>query len=174
MKIRVEKETRKLVIDLTELEFANFISSCSEQLKEEAAAEVGGCDNPQIEPMPEPEEEAAPPQTEQKTDFQKFNHAPNEYKGFFHIKCERCGNEKTFFTRNYISKNQCSCGHTTKFIKPMKRVYINCYSCGNQITYWSNSEEKQVMISCLRCNELNIAVKDNGKNSYSTPYTYKN
>lgn len=83
------------------------------------------------------------------------------YKGFMYIKCEHCGKEKGFMSRNPISRYYCECGECTEFTEELRRMYVNC-ECGQQSFYYTNKTEEMFDVECLECGNL-VPIKYNDK-----------
>lgn len=85
-----------------------------------------------------------------------------KYKGFLYIKCGHCGKEKGFSAKNEIDGYYCDeCKKQTKFISPLKRMYLNC-ECGQSSYYYTNMTEDMFDVDCIQCGQL-VAVKYNDK-----------
>lgn len=89
------------------------------------------------------------------------------YYGFLHIRCRKCGNARSFCSRNRISIYKCpKCSEKTE-LSQLKRAYINC-ECGGMFKYFTNESEEIFDLKCLECGQP-VAVKYNRKkNLYET------
>lgn len=72
------------------------------------------------------------------------------YKGFLHVRCEKCGKIQSFCSKEVISSHRCkSCGHVTS-LDYLKRLYVNC-QCGRTSRYKTNLDGDAFEISCFQC-----------------------
>lgn len=74
-----------------------------------------------------------------------------KYKGFLYIRCPKCGEVKSFFTRNATDHYRCDhCGARTEFEAPLSPLWINC-ECGNTVRYFTNLAESSFDMECFKC-----------------------
>lgn len=73
-----------------------------------------------------------------------------KYKGFMHIKCEECGETKSFFLKYLTDNYKCACGHHTNLVD-MKVIHAKCPCCGTSLDYWTNIDAEQLEITCIHC-----------------------
>lgn len=85
---------------------------------------------------------------------------PRPYKGFLFIRCEECGTDKSFFTRNFISHFSCECGHTAP-LGSLIKAHVNCPDCGNKVTFLTNVKDEQFDMECINCHStVNMKYND--------------
>lgn len=90
-----------------------------------------------------------------------------KYKGFMHIKCKACGEEKGFMMRKESDRYHCDCGVVTEFREPLVPLFVNC-ECGGRFRYLTNVTESAFDINCLDCS-MPVAVKWNEKKRVYEP-----
>ena len=108
--------------------------------------------------------------------FPGFNKKSNEdhenkgYRGFMYLKCERCGETKTFFAKNFTNVYNCrECNHDTYFSpEDIKRVFLTCKECGDELKYWTNEDAEKIEIECHNCGTTNTLIKNLTGTAYKT------
>lgn len=76
---------------------------------------------------------------------------PEGWKGFMIIRCPECGEVRTFFTRERLTKSRCNCGCEIE-LDDMLPAYVNCGKCGKSLKYRTNiRDEYPVTVNCLDC-----------------------
>ena len=93
----------------------------------------------------------------------------HKYKGFLHGVCEKCGKERSFFTKTPIDKYTCAeCGHVNDFGESsVKRVFTEC-KCGRELKYWTNATGEKVKIACVECGTESEYVSNYKKTVYKS------
>lgn len=88
------------------------------------------------------------------------------YKGFLHIKCEKCGTIKGYCTSRPLHYHRCGCRHNTPLVD-LATVKANC-KCGESFTYKTNIVEPYFTMNCLACGSpIELELDGNGT-SYVT------
>lgn len=89
------------------------------------------------------------------------------YKGFLYIKCQHCGEIKSFCSKKIIKSYRCSeCGTETP-LKNLSHLWLNC-ECGRTSHYFTNMTEFAFDVNCIECGTP-VAVKWNSwKKLYDT------
>lgn len=83
------------------------------------------------------------------------------YKGFLAIKCENCGEIRSFCTRSPISRSYCQCGHATN-LHDLKPLVLEC-KCGSKYRYQTNMDEECFDLACLNCgNPVDLELNKHG------------
>ncbi len=88
--------------------------------------------------------------------------ATETYKGFLYIRCDKCGTDKGFYTKNPIRRFRCDCGHFTP-LHNLAHVNASC-ECGQAWTYRTNILDRTFSINCLECGtpiDLELHPRDN-------------
>lgn len=107
------------------------------------------------EPIRE-EPEVVPMETER-----SLAREPRRYAGFLHIRCEHCGETKTFCAKHQLSYYGCKeCGKKTD-LKDLKLAFINC-ECGGNMRYFTNETAELIELNCINCG-MPVALKYNAK-----------
>lgn len=88
------------------------------------------------------------------------------YKGFLYIKCDHCGKEKGFYTKDKLQYHKCECGGKTE-LHELKELHINC-ECGRRFKYLTNKQEKQFDVICLECGQPVAVEWNQKKEAYET------
>lgn len=90
---------------------------------------------------------------------------PKKYTGFLYIRCQKCGQERSFCAKTPISSCYCrECGGKTE-LKNMRQVKIWC-ECGSAYRYHTNIQDAAFDMPCLNC-EAPVALEWNeNKNRY--------
>ena len=70
-------------------------------------------------------------------------------KGFMLIKCESCGEIRSFFSRKRITYNRCQCGCYTDLYN-LKPAYQKC-QCGKEFKYMTNLTDDTISGRCVEC-----------------------
>ena len=161
MKIKISIPDTYMVADMPEKKAREIFWKMSEMMR--------------IMARPESEKEAekkevSPAGAEAGEDMEALAERP-KYKGFMYIKCPKCGEVKSFFTRNETDHYHCdNCGERTEFEAPLSLLWINC-ECGSNVRYFTNRTEPNFDIPCFKCGSP-VAVEWNDKKSLYT--TMKN
>lgn len=83
------------------------------------------------------------------------------YKGFLYIKCQHCGEIKSFCSKKIIKSYRCSeCGTETP-LKNLSHLWLNC-ECGRRSHYFTNMTEFAFDVNCIECGTP-VAVKWNSR-----------
>ena len=83
------------------------------------------------------------------------------YKGFLYIKCQHCGEIKSFCSKKSIKSYRCSeCGTETP-LKNLSHLWLNC-ECGKASHYFTNMTEFAFDVNCIECGAP-VAVKWNSR-----------
>ena len=83
------------------------------------------------------------------------------YKGFLCIKCQHCGEIKSFCSKKIIKSYRCSeCGTETP-LKNLSHLWLNC-ECGRRSHYFTNMTEFAFDVNCIECGTP-VAVKWNSR-----------
>lgn len=83
------------------------------------------------------------------------------YKGFLYIKCQHCGEIKSFCSKKIIKSYRCSeCGTETP-LKNLSHLWLNC-ECGRTSHYFTNMTEFAFDVNCIECGTP-VAVKWNSR-----------
>ena len=83
------------------------------------------------------------------------------YKGFLYIKCQHCGEIKSFCSKKSIKSYRCSeCGTETP-LKNLSHLWLNC-ECGRTSHYFTNMTEFAFDVNCIECGAP-VAVKWNSR-----------
>lgn len=77
------------------------------------------------------------------------------YRGYMHLKCDKCGRIQSFNSHEEIEERECNCGHIIPLYH-LKRISYQCSTCGKDYTYWTNREELDFDIVCKDCKSKNI------------------
>lgn len=89
------------------------------------------------------------------------------YYGFLHIRCNKCGNTRSFCSKGRINQHKCpECGKQTELLQ-LKRAYINC-ECGGIFRYFTNESEEMFDLTCLKCGQPVALNYNRKKNLYET------
>lgn len=75
--------------------------------------------------------------------------ARDKYKGFLHIRCGACGQEKDIFTRELTNEYKCGCRMITE-LRDMLPVHVVC-PCGQTFKYVTNVKGEDIDIQCINC-----------------------
>lgn len=88
------------------------------------------------------------------------------YKGFLHLRCEKCGRERTFCARTNMTFLQCECGHRT-WLTNLSEAVVSCV-CGGRYVYKTNVRDRQFTMTCLGCKKpVRLCLDCDGKNYIS-------
>lgn len=92
-----------------------------------------------------------------------YNDTTDGVKGFLHVVCERCGAEKSFFSKENTSYNSCTCcGKGMNLHKDdFRMMYLNC-ECGSTLYSKTNSIKPEFDVVCKDCGAP-VAVQWNSK-----------
>ena len=101
----------------------------------------------------------------QKTEKPLIIGHPDGYKGFLYIKCDKCGKEKGFYSKEKIKSYKCECGKETE-LENLKPLYTKC-KCGNEFKHMTNMNTAEFTYKCFNCGSP-VDVK---MNSRRTAYT---
>lgn len=71
------------------------------------------------------------------------------YKGFLYIKCDKCGREKGFCSKEKIKSYKCDCGNEMELVN-LKPLYTKC-KCGNEFKYMTNMNTAEFTYKCFTC-----------------------
>lgn len=71
------------------------------------------------------------------------------YGGFLHVKCEACGQGKSFKPKQPITYFICDCGSRTD-LDNMAPVFVHC-KCGREFKYRTNRTEERFTMNCFAC-----------------------
>ena len=74
---------------------------------------------------------------------------PDGYKGFLYIKCDKCGREKGFCSKEKIKSYKCDCGNEMELVN-LKPLYTKC-KCGNEFKYMTNMNTAEFTYKCFTC-----------------------
>lgn len=76
--------------------------------------------------------------------------APEQYKGFLHLRCEECGATHTFCAKTPMRYYKCAvCGHHTE-LSALDRMELIC-ECGSRSSYMTNEMEEVFDVNCVHC-----------------------
>ena len=91
-------------------------------------------------------------------------------KGFVVLKCQKCGEIKSFFIRERQKHFQCfSCKAETPIDKDVVRpVYTKCHCCGNELMFRTNLTGDRIEIPCKKCGTLIPCALNKKGNAYNT------
>lgn len=90
-----------------------------------------------------------------------FQGKPKGYIGFLAIRCESCGEIRSFCTKSFISKSYCKCGHATK-LRGLKPLVLEC-KCGRKYRYQTNVDEECFDLACFNCgNPVDLKLNKHG------------
>ena len=85
----------------------------------------------------------------------------DEYKGFLYIKCQHCGEVKSFCSKKTIKNYRCpECGTETP-LKNLSHLWLDC-ECGKASHYFTNMTEYAFDVNCIECGAP-VAVKWNSR-----------
>ena len=70
-------------------------------------------------------------------------------RGFFYIRCEACGREKGFYTREYLEFHECTCGQRNDVLSA-RLAYVQC-KCGYERRYYTNIRDDHFEQICHNC-----------------------
>ena len=71
-------------------------------------------------------------------------------RGFFHIKCDACGEVKSYYTKNRRKYYSCKCGHSIE-LSNLLPAYMNC-KCGVvNVRYRTNLRDEYISPDCFIC-----------------------
>ena len=88
------------------------------------------------------------------------------YRGFLHLKCEKCGRERTFCAKSNMTFMQCECGHRT-WLQNLSEAVVSCI-CGGRYVYKTNVRDRQFTMTCLGCKKpVRLVLDCDGKNYIS-------
>ena len=73
------------------------------------------------------------------------------YRGFLHIKCNKCHKGKSFHVKHPLKQYRCECGHTMP-LKGLSNVVAKC-DCGWEMKYHTNMDEDAFALQCISCNK---------------------
>ena len=120
---------------------------------------------PEVPPAPKPktqtetmfgdrsaqETSAAPEAPAEKDTSRPVVIKAKKFKGFMHLKCEVCGETKSFYVKHFVDDYKCeACGHVTDLVD-LKLAHAKCPSCQNYIKYLTNMDTDRFDIPCLQC-----------------------
>ena len=83
------------------------------------------------------------------------------YRGFLHIKCDKCHKGKSFYVKHPLKQYRCECGHTMP-LKGLSKVVAKC-DCGWDMKYVTNTDEDAFALQCISCDKP-VLVKWNFRN----------
>lgn len=75
----------------------------------------------------------------------------NGYRGFLHIKCNRCHKEKSFHIKWPLDRHRCECGHMTE-LRDLSEIVGKC-GCGWKMKYFTNQDADSFELKCPSCDE---------------------
>ena len=107
------------------------------------------------------ETDGAPPERSA-TNYAEGAVGQNGYRGFLHIKCERCHKEKSFHIKWPLDQHRCECGHTTN-LQDLSEIVGEC-ACGWKMKYHTNQSADSFELQCPSCGEKSL-VKWSFRNS---------
>lgn len=91
------------------------------------------------------------------------------YRGFLHIKCDKCGEVRSFCAKELVDSTVCrACGYEVKFTSPLKTMELRCSSCGKIFNYRTNRTEETFSHNCLECGAPVDLELNHKKNYYQT------
>ena len=73
------------------------------------------------------------------------------YRGFLHMKCDKCHKEKSFHIKWPLKEYRCECGHTTP-LHGLSKVMAKC-ECGWDLKYFTNHDADAFSLKCIDCGE---------------------
>lgn len=116
-------------------------------------AERASSDLPKLAPVVE-----RPPVIETEVSVDAANRG---YKGFLHIKCEKCGTVKGYCTSRPLHYHRCNCRHHTPLFD-LAPVRAKC-KCGEFFTYMTNIVDPQFTMNCMSCGSpIELELDDHG------------
>lgn len=83
---------------------------------------------------------------------------PMMFRGFLCVRCESCGRERSFCTKEPLSFHRCACGSLTP-LRDMKKAQVSC-SCGGEFNYQTNIKANGFTMKCLQCGAMKELVTD--------------
>lgn len=91
--------------------------------------------------------------------FSAYEPTPEKgYRGFLHMKCDKCHKEKSFHIKWPLKEYRCECGHTMP-LHGLSKVVAKC-ECGWDLKYFTNQDADAFEIKCISC-EKPVLVKWN-------------
>lgn len=92
----------------------------------------------------------------------------HRHSGFLYIKCENCGSERAYCSRQSSDYSICTkCGNRTHFTEPLKPLLLVC-ECGQKSRYLTNMTDEVFDINCINC-KAPVAVQYNQKRKCYEP-----
>ena len=76
-------------------------------------------------------------------------HNPKIYKGFLLIKCQGCGEMRSFCAKTPIHTYICNCGEETP-LGELQEAYAKC-KCGKKWRYLTNATDNVIESRCIEC-----------------------
>ena len=73
------------------------------------------------------------------------------YRGFLHIKCNKCHKGKSFHVKYPLKQYRCECGHTMP-LQGLSKVVAKC-DCGWDMKYVTNTDEDAFALQCISCDK---------------------
>lgn len=76
---------------------------------------------------------------------------PVGWKGFLILRCPDCGEVRSFFSRDRITSNRCSCGCVYD-LEDLLPAHVHCGKCGKYLKYRTNiNYDYPITVDCLGC-----------------------
>ena len=95
------------------------------------------------------------------------------YTGFLHIKCNKCGEVKTFYCKHYMTFFKCGeCGHSFN-LRDLKPAHARC-GCGAYQTYHTNETDAEIKIPCKACRVPTKLILNKAGTTYVMPKPWDN
>lgn len=141
-----------------EIDYAAYVASIQYDEPSESNLTVQEEDTAPDNPSTPPETPVAAPTNDDGFDedlddpvgFSAYEPTPEKgYRGFLHMKCERCHKEKSFHIKWPLKEYRCECGHTMP-LKGLSKVVAKC-DCGWDLKYFTNQDADAFEIKCISC-----------------------
>lgn len=84
--------------------------------------------------------------------------------GALYIRCEKCGKEVGFYTKEPKNHFKCHCGNVT-YLNNLRKLVVYC-ECGASLKYLTNIKDKLFDIPCRQCEAPNTAEWNEHKKKY--------